>query len=391
MTLRKITCRFVAVLALAMAAFPASSARAATITPLSTFGTGGWLAPGDIPELDTSNSQRSLAVVPTTGNLVLVDRDSTLGNNAYVLSGTTGAVNGTLTPPTGGYSGGTFVVNGAGAASDGQIFVGNLVTSTASTFKVYGWASDSDFTTPATVAFSLPMSDASWGGVNRVGDVLTATGSGASAQWAAAGSNSAAGTNSTFSVGTTDASNTQATYTAVAGTATTSNGYRLGLSFVDSDTLIGTQGSTLYTTDFGGGTATATAGLLTGAAQRPVAYLQHAGVSYFATIDTNSSAVSIFDLSDPANPVSLITGNATSGTLTANANGTGGIGWGPQVAGNPNAYTLYAMSTNQGIQGFTVEFAPVPEPSTWVMLAMGGLTAGMAAVRRRRKTARAAG
>ena len=147
----------------------------------------------------------------------------------------------------------------------------------------------------------------------------------------------------------------------------------------------------MYTTDFGGGTATATAGSLTGAAQRPVAYLQHAGVSYFATIDTNSSAVSIFDLSDPANPVSLITGNATSGTLTANANGTGGIGWGPQVAGNPNAYTLYAMSTNQGIQGFTVEFAPVPEPSTWVMLAMGGLTAGMAAVRRRRKTARAAG
>lgn len=388
MTVRNIARQFIATAALTlMAVASAHTATAVTITPLSTFGTNGWLAPGDIPQLDTSNSQRGLAVVPTTGNLVLVDRDSTIGNNAYVLSGTTGAVNGTLTAPTGGYSGGTFVVNGAGTGTDGSIYVGNLVTSTASTFKVYSWANDSDFTTPASVAFSLAMSDPSWGGVNRVGDVFAATGAGPTARWASAGSNSAAGTNSTFSVGSVDGGNTQATYTAIPGTATASNGYRLGLSFVDTDTLIGTQGSTLYTTDFAGGTATATAGALTGAAQRPVAYLEHAGVSYFATIDTNSSAVSIFDLSDPANPVSLITGNATTGALASNANGTGGIGWGPQVAGNPNAYTLYAMSTNQGIQGFTVEFAPVPEPSTWAMLATAGLIAGVTALRRRQKTA----
>ena len=249
-------------LSLAAFAIISTSVFAGPLEPIAGFGTNGWLAPGDIPQLDTSNSQRGMAVSPTTGNLVLVDRDSTLGNNAYVLSGTTGAVNGTLTPPAGGYSGGTFVVNGAGTGSDGSVYVGNLVTSTASTFKVYSWASDSDFTTPASVAFSLPMADASWGGVNRVGDVMAATGSGASARWVAAGSNSATGTNSTFSVGTADTTNTQTTYTAIPGTATASNGYRLGLSFIDSDSLVGTQGTTLYTTDFSGSTATAQAGAI---------------------------------------------------------------------------------------------------------------------------------
>lgn len=221
-----------------------------------------------------------------------------------------------------------------------------------------------------TVAFNLALTDPSWGGVNRVGDVMAATGTFGSAQWVASGSNATPGTNSTFSVGTANVTNTQITYTAVPGTATASNGYRMGLSFVDSDTIIGTQGTTLYTTDFADDTATATAGAIS-AAQRPVAYLEHAGVPYFATIDTNSSQVSIYDMSDPANPVSLITGNATSGTLTGNANGTGGIGWGPQVPGNPNAYTLYAMSTNQGIQGFTVDFTAVPEPTMISLVVFG--------------------
>jgi hypothetical protein len=373
LTMRRLSSLVLAICAIAVTATSAQ----AQLAPLSGFGTGGWLAPGAIPQLDTSNSQRGMAVVPTTGNIVLVDRDSTLGNNAYVLDGTTGAVTGTLTPPVGGYAGGTFVVNGAGAGTDGSIHVGNLVTSTASTFKVYSWASDSDFTTPATTSFSLAMSDPSWGGVNRVGDVFAATGSGSAVKWASSGSNSAAGTNSTFSVGTVNGTNTQTTYTAVPGTATASNGYRLGLSFIDSTSLIGTQGTELYTTDFSS-SPTVQAGTIS-AAQRPVAYLNHAGIAYMATIDTNSSNVSVYNIQDPLNPVSLFTGNNTTGALSANANGTGGIGWGPSLGGDQ--YVLYAMSTNQGIQGFV---ATVPEPASFALLAVG---AGAFQVIRRRRAA----
>jgi hypothetical protein len=378
MSLRKITCRLVAILALASAAIASSDARAVGISPLTSFGTNGWLAPTAIPQLDTSGNQRGLGVNRVTGNLILVDRDATLGNNAYVLNGTSGAVLGTLTPPSGGYTGGTFVVSMAGVGADGAVYVANLSTSASSPFKVYSWASDSDFSTPATVAFNAnPVT------VNRIGDSFAVFGSGSSTIWAAAGQNSAAGTNSAFSIGTVDGSNVQTTYSAIAGTTTASNGYRLGLSFIDADTLMGTQGTALYNTDFAGSTATVQATGTIGAAQRPIAYLEHAGVAYFATIDTNSSDVAIFSYQDPSNPVSLFTGNNTSGALSANANGTGSIGWGPQVPGNPNAYTLYAMSSNQGIQAFTVEL--VPEPSTYAMLSIAGLAGGFAAVRRRRK------
>lgn len=353
------------------------AAARAQMVPLSGFGTSGWLAPGAIPQLDTSNSQRGMAVSPTTGNIILVDRDGTLGNNAYVLSGTSGAVNGTLAPPAGGYSGGTFVVNGAGAGSDGSVYVANLATSTGSNFKVYSWTSDSDFTTPATVAFNLIVSAPSWGGINRVGDVFTATGSGASAQWASAGSNSAAGTNSAVSIGTLDASNVQKTYTAIPDTVTATNGYRLGLSFVDSNTLLGTQGTNLYTTDFDGTTASVQRATI-GAAQRPIAYLNHDGVDYMATIDTNSSTVSVYNIDDPTSFQLLFTGNNTSGTLTANANGTGGIGWGPTLGGG--SYPLYAMSTNQGIQGFVVT---VPEPTSVSLAAVAAAGLAFAGLRRR--------
>lgn len=373
--MRRSVTPFLALCAIATTAISAH----AQLAPLTTFGTNGWLAPGAIPQLDTSNSQRGMAVSPTTGNVILVDRDATLGNNAYVINGTSGAVNGTLTPPAGGYSSGTFVVNAAGAGSDGSVYVANLVTAGTELFKVYSWASDSDFTTPASVAFSLIRSDASWAGINRIGDVFTATGSGSSAQWAAAGSNSATGTNSTFSVGTVNGSNAQTTYTAIPGTVSAAtNGYRLGLSFVDSDTIIGTQGATLYTTDFNGSTATVQAGTI-GAAQRPVAYLNHSGVAYMATIDTNSSTVSVYNMQDPTNLQLLFTGNTTTGTLTGNLNGTGGIGWGPSLGGD--SYTLFAMSTNQGIQGFV---ATVPEPTSLALLAAG---AGALGIFRRRRAA----
>jgi hypothetical protein len=43
-------------------------AQGAVMSPLTTFGTNGWLAPGAIPQLGTANNERGLAFNPVTGN-----------------------------------------------------------------------------------------------------------------------------------------------------------------------------------------------------------------------------------------------------------------------------------------------------------------------------------
>lgn len=100
-------------------------------------------------------------------------------------------------------------------------------------------------------------------------------------------------------------------------------------------------------------------------------------------IDSNSSNVTIFDITNPATPVSLTSGNATTGTLTANANATGGLAWGNVIDNLDSTYTatLYAMNTNQGVQAFSVTMTAVPEPASWSMVfAAAGL--GLAGLRR---------
>ena len=360
-----------------------STARAQSFTPLTTFGSNGWLAPDSIPQLDNSNSQRGIGVSPLTGNVILVDRDSTLGNNAYVLNGTTGAVSGTLAPPAGGYSGGTFVVSLAGVGADGAVYVANLATSAAAAFRVYRWASDSDFVTPATVAFSGTFT----GGAPRYGDSFAVFGSGTAAKFAAAGSNDAtANRNSYFAVGSLSgtASQTSSAFVQVVNSQTTTagnNGYRLGLSFMSGTSLLGTQGTQLYSTTFD---STVTSNIVStsttswAAADRPLAYLSHNGTPYVATVNTNSSTVSLFDITDPTLPAFKASGNATVGTPNGNLNGAGAVGWGPYL-GN-DQYLLYALNSNNGIQAFTVT---VPEPSTWALLATAAGVGGMTVLRNR--------
>lgn len=377
-----------AAMAIAMVAAAAlcTTAHAQSFTPLTTFGSNGWLAPGSLPILKNDNAQRGLGVNPNTGTLVVTDRDSGLGNNVYVLNATTGAVSGTLTPPLGGYSGGTFFISTAATGTDGAVYVANLATSAGAAFKVYKWDSDTDFTTPATVAFSGTFT----GGAPRYGDSFAVYGSGTGAKFAAAGSNTTiANRNSYFAVGTLSGTSTQSSqaFVQVVNSQTTTagnNGYRLGLSFTSGTSLLGTQGTQLYSTTFD---STVTSNIVStgttswAAANRPLAYLSHNGTPYVATVDTNGSTVSLFDITDPTTPVFKASGNATVGTPNQNLNASGGVGWGPYL-GN-DQYLLYALNTNNGIQAFTVNL--VPEPSTWALLATGVGLSGLAGVRRRNR------
>jgi hypothetical protein len=254
------------------------------------------------------------------------------------------------------------------------IYVANLTTqSTTSPFRIYSWA------TEGSVPVTAYSGDAGLAG-SREGDDLAVTGSGSSTL-IAAGYNStpAVAGNNGYSI----INPTASTGTAVGfvGTPPNAGDMRLGITFVDSSHVLGTAGSSLYRyTSFAGASGTLIASPAipdpAGAtADRLLAYKVVNGTALLAVQSIGDSHVSVYDVTNPAAPVYLASGNNTSGTLTANGNGTGQVAWGDVY--NGDFINLYGMSSNQGIQAFQIE---VPEPG---MLGLAGF-ALLAMIRRRR-------
>jgi hypothetical protein len=343
-----------------------SSQAQVTMTPLSSFGGGdGWLAPGEggYTFLGTGNNERGLAF--GNGHVYLVSR--TGGNFIRILNPTTGADLGSL--DTTGITGGTFAVNTAAVGGDGVIYVNNLTTqSTTSPLKVYSWATEASV---PTVAYS---GDSGLAGA-RVGDTLAANGSGSSTRLTLGYSSTpvVAGNNGYAIVSPSASTSTAVGFT---GTPPNAGDFRLGLTMTDGSHVIGTAGSSLYRyTSFSGtsGTLLASPAIPDPAgatADRLLGYTVLGGKALLAVQSIGDSHVSIYDVTDPANPLYLASGNNTSGTLTANANGTGEEAWGTITANGNGSFseTLYSMSSNQGIQAFVVT---VPEPGALGMTAMG--------------------
>jgi hypothetical protein len=124
------------------------------------------------------------------------------------------------------------------------------------------------------------------------------------------------------------------------------------MTFANASTVIGTQGAAGLMTQINPTpTATLLASIPLSAAQRPMDYVEIMGIPLLAVADTNSSLVSVYDISIPSVPVLVASANNTTGTLSGNANGTGAVQWGP-VTGN--TAKLYSMCSNQGIQAFQV-------------------------------------
>lgn len=383
---------FVAALAIAMVTVDfGTTAHAQTLSPLVTFGSNGWLAPGANAYITTANTERGMGWNPVTKNLVLPSRNG--GNFVAIIDGTTGAV--VKTMDTTGVSGGTLAIMGAGVSADGEIYVPNLQSgsSSGSPFKVYKWSSESSTSAPA-IAFSYVLPGATSGtNLFRYGDAFAVRGSGTSLQFAAAGTSSTGTWNglrvsSNFMIGRLDGSNSNTIYQNVPTALSTSNDYRLGICYVDDDTIIGNQGASAKITDFVAATtlsntgAIITGSIALGAADRPVAYTVLNGLSLMATVNSNSSLISIYDITNPAAATLLTTGSTVSGPLAANANGSGGIQWGEALSST--SQVLYAMSSNQGIQAMV--FTAVPEPST--MALVGGAFAMMGLVTARKRQVR---
>jgi len=347
-----------------------------SISPLASFGGGdGWLAPGEggYTYLGTGNLERGMAY--GNGQLYLVSRSG--GNFVRRLDALTGADLGSPLDVTG-IAGGTFAVNKIAVAADGAIYVNNLTTqSSTSPFKVYRWGNDA--ATP-TVAFSGDVIPGA-----RIGDSsLGVIGSGASTT-VVTGFAAATNTSGLNGYGLIDPTAGSSTAVGFAGTPPAVGDFRLGLTVGPAGQVWGLVGSqTLRETSFAGssGTLLGTATGIFSIAERPMSFAVVNGLSVLATISTGDSTVRVYDASNPLALILLGSGTTTSGALTSNGNATGDVAWGA-ITDNGNGTStaqLYAMSSNQGIQAFTVV---VPEPST---AALAGLAiCALLAMRRSRK------
>lgn len=318
------------------------------VSRLGSFGGGdGWLAPGEggYTYLGTGGLERGIAY--GNGELYLVSRQG--GVNVRRLNALTGADLGGLNVT--GIAGGTFAANMVGVGGDGAIYVGNLSTAAGTNFKVYRWEGDG---AAPTVAYNAAP------GAPRLGDSFAVFGSGADTRIVASGS----GTSGFVSVNPTTGTGTRVS---VAGTA--AGDFRLSLSAVDANTVVGTQGGTspFRWVDYDAATGKLVASSTkTANNERLISYTVLNHIPLLASVDTGTSAVRIYDATDPAHLNLLATVKNTSGALAENGTGVGSLAWAPLSA---DTAILYAMSANQGIQAFTVT---IPEPGVAALLLAGG-------------------
>jgi hypothetical protein len=389
-----------------MLAVAASTVRtpAATLAPLSSFGGGdGWRAPFEVLPGDTvgtdsiepglynylgnavtnttvniGNLERGLAFNPTTGNLILVSR-SQAGNGIRILDGATGVDIGSLNQGSGIISGGTFTTNMVGVGEDGAIYVSNLtVNASAGTpFKVYRW--ENEAAAAPTVAYdgvvpTLPGA--------RLGDSFDVIGSGVNTRLVAgyAKSPAPAGNNSFSLFTTSDGATFSGSHISIASNPPEGGDFRLGITFTDSDTVIGKQGDSTNPAevdqarivDITGSTGTLAASIPSdGQTLRLLDYAVVGGRPLLAMVEASAaqdeaarSRLFVYDMTNPTAPVAerkIAEGSNLPFTpggpnQFANGNSTGSVKFG---AVNGDVVTIYVMSTNNGIQAFNLTLDPV--------------------------------
>ncbi len=359
---------------LAMLAVAAASQAQVTAAPLGTWGGDGWWAPGEngISYLTSSDSnQRSIAFNPATGNVLLVN-----GTGVSILDGSTGARTGFFNMA--GVSLGTRTFNTVMATTDGQIFGTNLSASatSGSPFKVYRWANEAaGIAGTLSHTFSVSTTTAT-----RLGDASDITGSGNSVSFVSGKGGAAPNDLVGYYSFAFDGTNLTPTNNTVAGAGNGS--FRLGIAYDTNGNVVGKQtGGTAATSPYriaNGSTLSASWTPVSGG-EAAVDFISLNGFTLMATIDANSSAVRIYDvtgLSGTQTLTPILTLNNTTGAANSNGNATSDLAFG-SITGN--SVNLYALNTNNGIQAFTI--TAVPEPAS--MIALG---AGLLALARRRRS-----
>ncbi len=125
------------------------------------------VAGGNLPTWfsPSGNTERGFAYNPVSNNLLVVSRNG--GTFVKLVNANDGSDNGQLDVT--GISGGTLAITDIGVSADGAIYASNLVSASASAFKIYRWANEA---AAPTVAFS----GLDYMALKRVGDNITVLG-----------------------------------------------------------------------------------------------------------------------------------------------------------------------------------------------------------------------
>lgn len=397
------------VLFAATAACCLARAEAATLAPLQGFALStldpntpgerfpGESVTGDLPGLTdglgnykylgTANLERGMAYNPATGNVLVLSRlgDPNVEKAFRILDGQTGADKGFIDFNSTIVTGGLFTRNMIGVSDDGVIYMTNLTTNTTNDpFKIYRWDSETD-PEPSLVYSGAPLAG------TRLGDTFDVIGSGNNTRLVAGYSNqnaSVAGDNGFALFDTTDGGlSFTATSVSVPLPSDPSNpksgaypgDFRLGISFLDSDTILGRgDGSdpSFSTTlnydetrvvDVAGSTGTLVDSIRTdGASLRSLDFAVIDNRPIMAVLEASPASdgrarVFFYDLTDTSSGdpdmYKIQEGTALPEGIfqTPNANGTGSVKFGEI---NGLTATVYAMSTNNGVQAYTLTLTP---------------------------------
>jgi hypothetical protein len=350
---------------LALTTSVTSASTQLVLAPLSTFGThgDGTVQPGDFPFLtsDGSRFQRGMAYNPTTGHLIIVDRNPGI-ESINVIDAFTGAQVGSLdlsAATAGGASG--FVYDQVAVADDGAIYVGNLTTSgTLVEFFLYRWESE---TSPQTLVYGPPNADPGNGtaGNLRWGDTLAARGSGLNTEILIASRGTVAAI-----LRPTDSS--MAAFSATTLTTDVPSGaLGYGLCFGPGTTFYGkaasAAGDPLYHLAYDLNAGTATTLYRYGADQFPgrVGVLVVASASNLLaaiefTTGTNADRVRLYDIANPAVPPVFLVRNDVAVWTNANNIFSGAVAFGSS--------NVYALNSDNGLAAFTItnDTAPLLAP-----------------------------
>jgi hypothetical protein len=339
-----------------------------TMTPLTSFSGDGWLAPGEIGWLSSSAAtERSIGYSRTANELYVASRST--GVNIRILNAATGeeinVANNGLDMT--GVSGGIFAINCVGVAGDGVIYGCNLASpvSVSAPFKIYRWQ---DSNSPPELVFTSNIITS-----GRMGDTFDVIGSGGNTRLVAGESNNAGtGPRNGYAIFTAPPPDSGIEFSGLLvgfpGANPAAGDFKLGITFTDSDSVIGSQGGSggFKLTNFVNATGTFDRGWAsTTPTERPMDFIMLGGRPLLATLETNGnttppnppaaptfSTVRIYDLTDPQTPVLAASGRIP-GTFESQgaAAGTGAVQWAPLTDTTAN---LYALSTNNGIQAFAV-------------------------------------